>query len=65
MTGPALFLNGTRVLWRITEEYQNYQIKYYSFHIMVSQEIMEIDSWLFHQKLYVCNLMLTQGMALY
>ena len=51
-------------LWHITEEYQNYQIKYYSFHIMVSQEIMEIDSCLFRQKLYLCNLMLTQDIKL-
>ena len=60
MTGPTLFLNGTNVLWCNTEEYQNYQMKYHSFHIMVSQEIMEIDSCLFRPKLYLCNLMLTK-----
>ena len=60
MTGPTLFLNGTNVLWCNMEEYQNYQMKYHSFHIMVSQEIMEIDSCLFRPKLYLCNLMLTK-----
>ena len=33
--------NGTYVLSK------KYQIKYYSFPIMVSQEIMQIDSYLF------------------